>query len=151
MPVPERLLKTRSAQPLDGFGCVIHRTGRAAAWLGLTGDLDLAAAPRLTACLDDALSTAWLVVVDLRELRFIDTTGLAAILTADERARRSERRLVLVRGPGQVTRLIGLTSPGRRVELADLSAVLPDRAQVAGGAPASPAGTDRRRRAAPIA
>jgi anti-anti-sigma factor len=96
-----------------------HRSRRGVA--ALSGELDLTGTPRLSACLTDVLASAWLVVVDLRELTFMDSSGVAAIIAADKRARRSERRLVLIRGPAQVTRLINLVDPARRLEITDLS------------------------------
>ena len=147
MPGPERSLETPPARVPDGFDCVVHSTGRAAAWLRLTGELDLVAAPRLKACLDDALASAWLVVVDLRALTFIDGSGVVAILAADERARRSGRRLVLVHEPAQVTRLIDLAVVDDRLEITDLTSVLDHRTQ---GAPASSADTRPRTEATRI-
>ena len=121
MPFTEGLLEMSSAQASDDFDCDVHRTSRAAAWLRLSGELDLAAAPRLAAVLEDALASAWLVVVDLRDLTFIDSSGLAVIRAADDRARRSERRLVLIRGPAQVSRLIDLAGSSDRFRTADLT------------------------------
>ena len=48
-----------------------------------TGELDLATAPALEAALDRAFaSTVPRVVLDLRELEFIDSSGLRTLLTA---------------------------------------------------------------------
>jgi anti-sigma B factor antagonist len=62
-----------------------HRSRRGVA--ALSGELDLTGTPRLSACLTDVLASAWLVVVDLRELTFMDSSGVAAIIAADKRAR----------------------------------------------------------------
>src|SRR5919201_6230935 len=50
------------------------------------------------------------VILDLRELSFLDSCGLARILAARKRARREHWRLVLVRGPAAVQRLFALTA-----------------------------------------
>lgn len=50
-----------------------------------------------------------LIVVDLRRLAFMDSTGLRFIVTADERLRESGKRLVLVRGPERVQRVFQIT------------------------------------------
>jgi anti-anti-sigma factor len=45
------------------------------------------------------------MLLDLRPLEFMDTTGLARIFAVRRRCRRHGRRLVLVRGPRLVQRL----------------------------------------------
>lgn len=48
------------------------------------------------------------LLLDLRELEFLDTTGLARLLAVQRRCRRARRRLVLVRGPHAVQRIFAL-------------------------------------------
>jgi anti-anti-sigma factor len=114
--------------PLDQdpapFDCVVHRSDRSAAWIRLVGALDADAAPRLANCLHDALCSARLVVVDIRGLSSIDGAGLDAIAAAHDRARRSERRLLLVRGRQSAGRLQEVPGPWDRFEVADLPLVL---------------------------
>ncbi|HEX7298682.1 MAG TPA: STAS domain-containing protein [Solirubrobacteraceae bacterium] len=50
------------------------------------------------------------LVLDLRPLDFLDTTGLARLLAVQRRCRRAGRRLVLVRGPLAVQRIFALCS-----------------------------------------
>ena len=57
------------------------------------------------------------ICIDLRELRFLDSCGLARLLAARKRARRAGRRLVLVRGPLAVQRLLALTAVGESFEI----------------------------------
>src|SRR6187200_706831 len=65
-----------------------------------TGDLDLATAPAL----EDALSRSFdgdgggRVVLDLRELEFIDSSGLRTLLTARRRAEEAGAQFSLVAG-----------------------------------------------------
>ena len=72
----------------------------------------------------DALSSARLVVADLRQLSFMDSTGLHLLIATDARARRSYRRLVIVRGPAQIDRLFELIGLSERLEIIDLKPVL---------------------------
>jgi anti-sigma B factor antagonist len=123
MPSPEPFLPPpRGLDSLapGSFGCALHHSGRDAAWLTLGGELDLAAASQLAPRLEEALAGARLVIVDLRGLTLMDSAGLAAIVTAHRRARRSGRRLVLVRGPEQVDRLLQITAVPDQLEITAL-------------------------------
>jgi anti-sigma B factor antagonist len=92
----------------DGFGwraarsdgCVVAR---------LSGELDLAASPALEALRDRLLADAPArVVIDLRELEFIDSTGLHWLLSLQPALPRSSR-LEFVRGPESVDAVLSLT------------------------------------------
>jgi anti-sigma B factor antagonist len=74
-----------------------------------TGELDLATAPAL----EDALGRAFeggsaRVVLDLRELEFIDSSGLRTLLTARRRADESEAQFSLVAGHRGLERTLGI-------------------------------------------
>jgi anti-anti-sigma factor len=77
--------------------------------LALQGELDLASAPLAAEELRRAEESHSLIVLDLQELTFMDSTGLHMALTADRRARAEGRRLVLVGVQPQVRRLLELT------------------------------------------
>jgi anti-anti-sigma factor len=84
-------------------------TGRAARLI-VRGELDLATAGIFA----DALRAAWSrdldrIEIDLRELTFIGSAGVAAILEANTRARDAGCALTLVRGPQPVHRIFELT------------------------------------------
>lgn len=49
------------------------------------------------------------IVLDLRGLDFIDSTGLRALISEHERSRRSGRTFALVKGSKQVDRLMSIT------------------------------------------
>lgn len=49
------------------------------------------------------------MIVDLRGLTFVDSTGLGVLVRAHQLAKQENRRFGLVRGDGQVTRLLTLT------------------------------------------
>lgn len=59
--------------------------------------------------LQGAQSEAEVVALDLRELAFIDCAALKELLDADAFARRTGRTLALVRGSGQVDRMMVMT------------------------------------------
>jgi anti-anti-sigma factor len=65
-----------------------------------------------------------LVIVDLRQLTFIDSTGLHVLIEADARARRIRRRLVLARGPARIDRLFQILGLSERLKIIDLKPVL---------------------------
>src|ERR1044072_7659036 len=66
-----------------------------AAWVRLAGELDIATAPRLGSALREPRLQARLLVLRLRELAFIDNSGVHAIVDASVRARRAGRRMLL--------------------------------------------------------
>jgi anti-anti-sigma factor len=106
------------------FACELRFSGHAAAWIHGRGDLDLAATPQFEQALQDALPSALLIIVDLRQLTFMDSTGVHMILEADARARRSARRLVFLRGPAQIDRLFELVGLSSRLAIIDLEPAL---------------------------
>ena len=58
-----------------------------------------------------------LVVVDLREVEFMDSTGLSTIVRAHQRLSEQDCELTLVKGPPQVQRLLDLTGVAKRLRL----------------------------------
>jgi anti-sigma B factor antagonist len=88
--------------------------------VSVAGELDIATAPRI----EEALVAAEekgpsLILLDLRELEFMDSTGLRTILSADSRAREAGRRLVVVQGDENVKRVFEVTRLYDRVEIVD--------------------------------
>ena len=59
------------------------------------------------------------ILLDLRALAFLDSTGLRVIVAADGRAREQARRLVIVRGTDTVQRIIEMTRLNERLEIVD--------------------------------
>jgi anti-sigma B factor antagonist len=88
--------------------------------IALVGELDIASAPRLEEGLAEAEGdTPATLVLDLRRVDFIDSTGLRAVIAADERARATGRRFVVVRGPAAVERVFNVTQLDQRLEIVD--------------------------------
>jgi anti-sigma B factor antagonist len=59
------------------------------------------------------------VVIDLRGLTFIDSSGLRALIMADQRVRADGGRFIVVRGPDRVNEVLEVTGVARQVELVD--------------------------------
>jgi anti-anti-sigma factor len=72
-----------------------ERDGRAV--VVIRGELDLATAPDLEAALTERLDAGQDVVVDLRELEFMDSTGLRAVVAAHARVEGAEQSFLVVR------------------------------------------------------
>jgi anti-anti-sigma factor len=90
------------------------------AWVQVAGELDLATSPQFRQTLREAQLAVPLVVLDLRELCFIDSSGVHVILDADSDAQREEGRLLIVRGAAQVDRMLTLTEVCKQVVIFDL-------------------------------
>jgi len=88
--------------------------------LALTGELDIAGAARVEQELDRIeRQPPATIVLDLRQLAFMDSTGLRVIIAADCRAREQGRRLVVVRGTDTVQRIMEMTRLDERLEIVD--------------------------------
>lgn len=93
----------------SNFAVKSRSTGRTTTLI-LSGELDLVSSPQL----EEALRVleepdVELVVLDLRELEFMDSTGLHLLVRAHHTAEDTGRRLALIRGTEQVQRLLNLT------------------------------------------
>jgi anti-sigma B factor antagonist len=90
----------------------------AVAVIAPTGELDLSGAALLEDELDRLASEAELgtVVLDLRRLDFMDSSGLRLVVLADMRAREAGRRFVLVKGAETVHRVFEITRMSERLE-----------------------------------
>ena len=88
------------------FSCSRSPGRLGAVWFHLTGELDLSCVDLMAEQLREAQASAFLVAVDLRELEFIDCAGLRVLIGAEAEARRSSKSLVLIRGGGQVDRML---------------------------------------------
>jgi anti-sigma B factor antagonist len=73
------------------------------------GELDMSTAPQLEAALEDASLPGRMVVVDLRGLEFMDSTGLTLLTRWSLAAERDGFSLALVPGNERIQRLFELT------------------------------------------
>jgi anti-sigma B factor antagonist len=86
----------------------------------VSGELDLASSAALEEELARVIgSESEQVVIDLRELEFMDSTGLSTLVKAHQRAEGVGKQFGLVRGPQQVQRLLSLTGVEERLRFAD--------------------------------
>ena len=104
------------------------RNDAGAAVIAVAGELDLATSPDFEAELLGALhGGAGVVILDLRELDFMDSTGLSVLVKAHRAAEEGSRHLYLIKGPPQVQRLLSLTGVGERLTVVDSPDDVPGR------------------------
>jgi stage II sporulation protein AA (anti-sigma F factor antagonist) len=114
----EEFVMSNVMDDTNRFGYIEIRTERRGdeQVIALEGELDLDGAERVNRELLRAEgSDARRIVLDLSALRFIDSTGIRLILTADARSRADGNRLVLIRGPRAVHRVFELTGIAERL------------------------------------
>jgi anti-anti-sigma factor len=88
--------------------------------LALHGELDISSAPHVEEALVELEATnPPVLVIDLRNLEFMDSTGLRTVVSADARARDQGRRLAVVRGPDPVDRIFSVTRLDERLQMID--------------------------------
>jgi anti-sigma B factor antagonist len=88
--------------------------------LHLTGELDMAGVDEFERLLAaDQPPETGTFVVDLRDLTFIDSSGLRALVMADQSVRDGGGRLIVVRGPDRVNQVLEMTGVAQRIELVD--------------------------------
>jgi anti-anti-sigma factor len=102
---------------MRGFGLTIEPLAGGAVRVALRGELDLEHAYTF----DEEMRRVEAggpscVVLDLRGLWFLDSSGLARLLAANRRAQKERRRLLLVRGTPAVQRLLAITAVGHHFE-----------------------------------
>ena len=91
----------------------------------LKGELDIASTPLLEAELEKVeVDAPPVLVIDLRRVEFMDSTGLRAMVAADARAKEAGRRLAIVRGSKAVERVFKLTRLDESLDVIDDPAVL---------------------------
>ena len=90
----------------------------ALALLSLEGELDLAVVGQVDDAVAEVLADGrTLLVVDLVELRFCDSSGLGALLRATRAVRAAGGTCLVAGARGPVQRLLELTSMGRVLDL----------------------------------
>ena len=96
------------------------RTEGAATVIAVGGELDLASSPALKEQLERISGPETeLLVIDLRELEFMDSTGLSIIVGAHNRLAEQGCHVSIVRGTQQVQRLLDLTGVAERMRIVD--------------------------------
>ena len=96
-----------------------HRDGEMVR-LALAGEFDLSNATQVEDALKEIESERpSLLVLDLRGLTFMDSTGLRVMVSADARARDDSRRLAVVQGPESVHRVFRITGLDDHLEMVE--------------------------------
>jgi anti-anti-sigma factor len=90
--------------------------------LALSGELDLAGAPELSAALNDAKDAGRVLTVDLRELEFIDSSGLGVLVRFNNAALSAGYTYAVIAGPPQVHRAFVLSGLDQALPFASGSA-----------------------------
>jgi RND superfamily putative drug exporter len=85
--------------------------------LRLDGELDLVTAPWLARRLQKIeAEKPPVLIIDLRDLTFMDSSGLRELFSAQRRARAEGRRLALVKGSAPIDRVLEMVSADRAME-----------------------------------
>ena len=103
---------------MKGLALTIERLDGNAIRIALRGELDLEHAYTF----DEELKSIEAlrpdcICIDLRELTFVDSSGIGRLVAARRRAMKSGHRLVLVRGPAAVQRVLQLTAMDEAFEM----------------------------------
>ena len=87
--------------------------------VAFAGELDLANAGTAESALESSLAEALPVIVDMRELEFIDSTGIALLVSALSRNEDGRRISFIPSDSPAVTRVLELTGLAERLPLAE--------------------------------
>ena len=98
------------------FAVAVQRD-EAVATIVVSGELDLATVPQLSAIVGEHCD-ARLLVLDLNAVTFIDSTGVRLLIEADRACAGSGSRLVVLAGNGPVRRVLDLCELDGRLALA---------------------------------
>lgn len=122
--VPDSIPRRADPRLPPAFECSWTDVAVDVARVHVAGELDIATTPQLERTLRESQCRTRLVVLDLRELAFMDSCGVRAIVNASIRAREVGRRLVVLRGPTNVDRMFALTGSADDVEIGEVSSLL---------------------------
>ena len=104
---------------IPSFGIRIVQAGDAT-HIRPTGELDIATTPALEQAIADATTqTGSALVLDLRELTFMDSTGLRTLAQTNARAEADGFSLSIVRGSRQIERVLEISGLGALLPLVD--------------------------------
>ena len=104
---------------LAGFSSATHRAAGTTR-VELHGELDCASVPSLECTMDGVIARgAGRVLLDLRDLQFMDVSGLRMAVRLEARAQLHNVDFALVRGPRPVQRVFEVTGMERFVPAVD--------------------------------
>jgi anti-sigma B factor antagonist len=85
----------------------------------VTGDIDMGSSPTFRKTLLDSLKDTPLLVVNLRGVRYVDSSGIASLVEVLKEARKTEKRFVLVGLNKAVHEVLQLTRLTKLFEILD--------------------------------
>ncbi len=104
---------------IPSFGINVVTNGGATR-IAPAGELDIATTPALEQAIADATAAPGAeLVLDLRELTFMDSTGLRTLAQTNARAGQDGFTLAIVRGPRQIERVLEISGLGALLPLVD--------------------------------
>jgi len=106
------------AIPGSEFSVAVHEEGTAQVVV-VHGEVDLATADALRAEVRGASERSDIVVLDLREVSFMDTQGLAVVIEAQQAAADGGGRFVIARAPDRVHKLFDMIGLTQRLTIVD--------------------------------
>jgi anti-anti-sigma factor len=84
------------------------------------GELDIATVDKLRAEVERLRESGFAkLVLDLRGVRFLDSTGLRLILELDQAAKTASQELLIIRGSAVVQRIFEVTQVSERLQFID--------------------------------
>ena len=134
--LPPYLSKRAQPTQMKLFDVAVSEREDGGTSFALSGELDLSTLDDLETVLDGSLDgKPGLVVVDLRDLTFLDSSGLRVLLGLHAGQREQGGRVVLVRGPRRVHRVFELTRADQELEIVSDPAQIDPRRDVSAEAP----------------
>lgn len=95
-------------QTAIGFEISVDDTRDALSLIVLSGELDLATSPKLAGAIAGLAERQHPVVLDVTDVSFVDSSGVRALIEADQRLATLGRQLVLLRPSPALLRLLEL-------------------------------------------
>ena len=112
-------MSERATPPPELFSCVVARNG-SSAWVRPAGDLDLDTVHRVDSALAGLREEGCgSLVLDLRGLTFMDSTGLRLVIRWHTAARDEGFQFAVVPGPEVVQRVFRLTGMDAQLTIAE--------------------------------
>ena len=107
---------------IPSFGIDVIQNGTSTR-IAPSGELDIATTPALEQAIAEATKTAGAaLVLDLRELTFMDSTGLRTLAQCNARAEQDGFTLTIWRGSRQIERVLEISGLGALLPLEDAPA-----------------------------
>jgi anti-anti-sigma factor len=104
----------------SGFSISVTEQGGRAV-VAITGELDLATSPDLEEVVLGRVDRGQSVLLDLRELQFMDSSGLRILIAAHARAGEGEGEFAIVRPPAgsEVEKILGIAGVEQQLQIVD--------------------------------